>query len=113
MPALSRCFPMKPNLLARLDTLESEARAGKIPSTDDHGQPTWIEGREAIHIMCEMLRNARAIRQGKDYQLVLSDYPKDLQRKIRLWSRSEPGEGDGQISHLVKTMCLEVMARET
>lgn len=103
---------MKPNLLSRLEALESEARAGKIPSTDDQGRPTWIESREAIHIMCEMLRNAREIRQGKDYQLVLSDYPQDLQQKIGLWSRSEPGEGDGQISHLVKTMCLEAMAHE-
>lgn len=103
---------MKPNLLARLEALEGDARAGKIPSADDQGRLVWIEGREAIHIMCEMLRNAREIRHGKDYQLVLSDYPKDLQQKIRLWSRCEPGERNGQISHLVKTMCLEVMARK-
>lgn len=103
---------MKPNLLARLEALECEARAGNIPSTDDRGRLVWIEGREAIHIMFEMLKNARKIKQGKDYQLVLSDYPKDLQQKIRLWSRCEPGEDDGQISHLVKKMCLEVMAHE-
>ena len=82
----------------KLALLESRFYSGQVKSMDDTGQEFWIKG-SGLKFMRTVLEAKRAL--GKDAKL--EDLPKDLQRKVGLWSRAElPACG---LTDMIKEIC--------
>lgn len=92
----------------RADEIAARVHAGMIQSTDEAGNETWIEGREAISIMRELLRVA----QDKDCdELTLSDIPEGLKHKVWLLANVQLEENGGELTRFVKEQCQEIIKR--
>jgi hypothetical protein len=92
----------------RAEELEANVHSADLKTTDPAGNPAWLQGREAIMIMREMLRISRD--KGHD-NLRMIDIPEDLQHRILLWSKVQLSDNSGELSIIIKKQCEGIACR--
>lgn len=95
-------------IIRKLADLEARLHEGMIPTTDENGAGIWIEDREAISLVRELLHAAHV--KGDD-MLSLSDLPEDLRSRVNLWANAQPKPNGGEISRFAKEQCAEIVRR--
>jgi|GEM_PF-971662 len=89
----------------RLKEIASEVHATQTPSTDEDGNPVWIDG-SGLHVAFQVMRIGRDL--GR--KTMLADFPPDLLKQIGLWSRAELTPEDSQVARITKALCQQILA---
>ena len=94
----------------QLKDLASQVHANQIPSTDEDGDPVWIDG-SGLRVAFEIMKIGRDSRVA-GRETTLADFPPDLLKQIGMWSRAElQDDRDGQIGKITKELCLQILSR--
>lgn len=97
------------DLRRRADEIGAHLHAGLLTTTDENGKPAWVDGREAISIMMDLMR----FRHDHD-SLSFDALPENLRSQVVLWSRVQLDDNHthGALIIAIRKWCSKIMGGE-